>query len=211
MPVASALRALLGPIALHAFLGFAGFGLLGRLVVELSAGGGPVAAVGATSLSLLLTLLGFVGGAVHGAATGAERVTLDMEAELARWLASIDPGEGRALVPPVEVAALRGGYETTLDRLVDASIGRLPLPDFVFRFARERFRHYFVEDFLADFDEAGVTTIRFPELRDWAIARGVPYATAPVHLRLSLARRLVRGLGVLVAGGVLGWAVLAAV
>lgn len=79
-----------------------------------------------------------------------------------------------------------------------ATLGRVRLPGFLERFVRSRFRQAFVEDFIADCERRGVSTVGLTELRHWLSFRGLPLVTAPIHAQLRTWRTLLLlGLGVL--------------
>jgi hypothetical protein len=216
-PSTSLTRQLLGAALVHTLAHSVGAAVLLRASATIVTQGWPevgvLGALGAWSLIATYTAVGFAGGALLGALSGAAAGVHRIEREV-RGLIERPPPEGRhALLPSVPLSALEADYARVLDATVDGTLGRLPLPARLRRFVRARMRPPLVDDFLETARRTGRTSAGFPELRDWLLLRGLPWVTAPLLGPLRVWRSILAGglltlaalpLAVAVAAGLVG-------
>ncbi len=192
---------LLRTFVLSALVRVPAFGLVAGLVLFASwrilgrgLGENVIVAIGSWSMALVFFVAGAVLGAVVGLATSAERTLGVAEADLRAWLDRVDRTEGDRLFPAVETGRLREGYDRTVDALFEQSIGRIPMPRFARRLARDRFRRALLEDFLTDCEQRGVTSVGFTEVRDFMVKSALPVVTRPAHMQIRTWTVLAAGL-----------------
>jgi hypothetical protein len=183
---------------------------LGAQVLRFSAGAeGLLAGVGLWTVALALGLLGVVTGAVAGGVSAAGHAADRLQAGLAEWLLALPAGPGSEVLPPMPLEEARATYDRILDAMFDSTLGRVPLPGPVRRLLRRPFRQAVVEDFLEDCHRRELESVGYPELRNWLLARGLPWLMAPFRCQLRLWRALSRGVAGLALAVTLGLALLA--
>jgi hypothetical protein len=128
---------------------------------------------------------------------------------LAEWILALPAGPGAELLPPMTLDEAYGRYDAVVDHMFGATLGRVPMPGPLRRLLRRPFRQAVVEDFLRDCRTRGLQTVGYPELRNWLLARGLPYLLAPFRGQLRLWRVVTRGLAGLALAFTLGLALLA--
>ncbi len=200
------LRRLLADMALfvpsYAFVGLALLWAAARLLVGSWGDAGGIAVVGGWSLTGLYALLGAAGGAIAGAVEGCARTLAHVERHAEAWILDLPTDFARDLLPSVTVDELEGSRDTSLRRVADATVGRLPMPRLVRRLARERLRRALLDDFLATCRARGVSVVGHGELRNWLLARGLSRAIEPARAQLRVWRAATLGglgLAVLIA------------
>jgi hypothetical protein len=152
---------------------------------------------GSVSAAALAIGVGLVSGIFAGTASAARRTTDRLEAVLRDGLLGMDAGAGARVFPARRLADVRSGYEAILDAVTHSMFDRVPVPGWVHRLARRGLRQAPIEDFLAGCEARGVGEVGFTEIRNWAVAKGVPFALAPVRAKLRALHVL--GLGIAAA------------
>jgi len=156
-----------------------------RMIVD-SFGEGAFAAVGSWSVTTVLTLAGALLGAALALVRTADHVLDTAQVDLTGWFERLPRDDGARLFPSTELETLRKGYDGTLDAMFDATLGRLPMPRFVRRLARSRFRQAMVDDFLEQCEGKGVAVVGFSEVRDYVARRAIPVVARPAHVWIGL-------------------------
>jgi hypothetical protein len=152
------------------------------------------------SLRGLYALAGLSAGGLIGVLAAAARTISAVESGIRDRLQQWEPTEEGSSFPSLPLQQVRERYDQVTDQMFAGTLGRLPLPHFLERFVRARFRQAIIEDFLGDCERRGVTTIGFPELRQWLVTKGVPLVTAPTRGQLRTWRfLLLAGLSLLAA------------
>lgn len=149
---------------------------------------GVLAAIGTWSLRFVLGVLGVVAGVVAGLAGAAKRLLDGFEDLLRQRILALAARDDGRLFPAVATAEARGRYEAVLDRMIDEMLGRVRVPRFVRRLLRRGLEQSMVEEFLADCERRGVASIGVTEVRNWAIASGLPRALAPIRGQITIWR-----------------------
>jgi len=137
-------------------------------------------------------LLGLAAGGVIGLTLGVGRV-------LARVLADVRPAlqaESTRLATErggtlrIATSDLRQRWEHVADEAVARSVGavRVPGAGLVARLVRARLRHGVVDDFLAECEREGVTSVGPSEIGRWVAAQGPAYLLAPLYAQLWVLR-----------------------
>lgn len=190
----------IGTIVAHAIVGLTIFTVAGWLLVQGLGDSGLVGAVGSRSLALALVVVGLVGGAAVGVAVAGGRVLELVEEEFLQLLRRVTPEEAEGIFPSVPTARVRAAYDAAVGEVVGRTIEPLPAPAFLERRLERRFREALFEEFLADIEARGRSTIGFPEFVDWAARAGLPHATDPFHAQLRVYRlALLAALGLALA------------
>ena len=174
---------------------------VGARLLERSLGDSALGAIGAWSLTLIVTVSGVVLGSVLGLAMTGQKVLQTIEADIRGWLTSLPIGEGDRLVPRVHVQELRSRYDHVTEAMYRSTVGRIPLPGRLARAVHGRFRQVLVEEFLGDCAQRGVTSVGFPEARDFVLRKGLPIVTRPAHAQVrvwTVATLALLGVGVAV-------------
>ena len=188
-----------------AALGGIGLAVVARGHAAWLGSAGATTVFGGWTFAAAYALLGIALGAVIGLTIGIGRA-------LARVLADVRPA---LQAESARLAAERGGglriatselrqrWEHVADEAVARSIGavRVPGSGLVARLVRARLRHGMVDDFLAECEREGVTSVGPSEIGRWVAAQGPTYLLAPVYAQLWVWR--------VVAGVSVGAAVLA--
>jgi hypothetical protein len=169
--------------------------LLGLLLMMLAStllsrglGAGAVARTGAFSAGAILLIVGVIGGSLVGVTLAVDRILALVTREARDLFARLPVPLQDKLFPTMPLDDLRGRYDGVVQRAFDESIGRVPMPGFIRRFIRARFGPELVQDFMAECDRSATTTVKFPQLRDWMLARGIPYALAPLSMQARMWR-----------------------
>jgi len=177
----------------HAIVAAAVLWAAAQLMASRWADAGGLAALGGWSLTASYALLGGVGGAIAGAIAACARTLAHIERHTEAWILALPTDWGRDLLPEVPLDELEGRYDETLDRVTDATLGRLPVPRLVRRMAKSRLRQALLDDFLATCRERGVTVVGHGELRNWLLTRGLAYALEPARAQLRVWRAVTLG------------------
>lgn len=149
---------------------------------------GVLSAIGTWSLQLVLGVAGVVAGVVAGLAGAAKRLLDGFEDLLRQRVMSLAAKDEGRLFPAVATSEARAKYEAILDRMVDEMLGRVRVPRSVRRLLRRGLEQAMVEEFLADCERRGVASIGATEVRNWAIANGLPRALAPIRGQITIWR-----------------------
>jgi hypothetical protein len=149
---------------------------------------GVLAAIGTWSLRFVLGVFGVAAGVVAGLAGAAKRLLDGFEDLLRQRMLSLAAKDDGRLFPAVATSDARARYEAVLDRMIDEMLGRVRVPRFVRRLLRRGLERSMVEEFLADCERRGVAAIGATEVRNWAIANGLPRALAPIRGQITIWR-----------------------
>jgi hypothetical protein len=154
---------------------------------------GALTTIGALSLTFVLGVFGVIAGTVAGVAGSAKRLVDGFEDLLRQRVLAMVARDGGRLFPAVATPDLRERYEAVLDRMVDEMLGRLRVPRLVRRLIRRGLEQSLVDEFLTDCERRGVATIGVTEVRNWAIATGLPRALAPIRGQIAVWRIVALG------------------
>jgi hypothetical protein len=155
--------------------------------------------IGRSAFVAAYASVGLAGGAVLGVTLALSRVVGVVENRLCRWLDRLPVTPFERGVPVISVAALRGRYRLTVERLYGATVARLRLPAWIARRLRATFRLRLAEGLLPECERAGAEVIGFPQVRDWLLRTGISLGFQPLRRQLRMTRRLVLVLLVLLA------------
>ncbi|HSD49849.1 MAG TPA: hypothetical protein VLG48_00465 [Candidatus Methylomirabilis sp.] len=154
---------------------------------------GTWSVVAGWSLTGLYALAGLIGGGLVGTLAAAARTFSAIESGIRDRLQQWQPAQDSSTFPSLPLQQVRERYEQVMDQMYAGTLGRMRLPGFLERFVRSRLRQAIIEDFLADCQRRGMTTVGFPELRQWLVTKGLPLVTAPVHTQLGMGRLVLLG------------------
>lgn len=155
--------------------------------------GSVVFAIGAWSLRFAMGTAGVLTGSIAGLAGAAKRLVDGFEDLLRSRMMALTTSEGDRLFPAVTTAGARDRYESLLDRMLEEMLGRVRVPGMVRRLLRRGLEQSLVDDFLADCERRGIASIGVTEVRNWAIATGLPYALRPLRGQIAVWRILSLG------------------
>ena len=170
---------------------------------------GATTVFGGWSFAAAYLLLGLAaGGAIglsFGIGRGLARVLADVRPALQAESARLAAERGGAL--RIATSELRQRWEHVADAAVARSIGAVHVPGagLVARLVRARLRHGVVDDFLAECEREGVTSVGPSEIGRWIAAQGPTYLLAPVYAQLWVLR--VGASVLMVAAAVAPWLV----
>jgi hypothetical protein len=155
--------------------------------------------IGRSSFVAAYAGVGLAGGAAVGVTLALSRVLGVVESRLCRWLDRIPAALFERSVPAISVAALRGRYRLTVERLYGATVARLRLPAWIARRLHAAFRFRLADGLLPECERTGADVVGFAQVRDWLVRTGISLGFRPVRSQLRTARRLVLVLLVLLA------------
>jgi hypothetical protein len=147
--------------------------------------------IGRSAFVIAYAGAGLAGGAAVGVTLALSRAVRVAERRLGRWLARLPATRFEGSLPAISVAALRGRYRWTVERLYGATVARLGLPAWIARRLRAAFRFRRAEGLLPECERTGAEVIGFPQVRDWLLSRGISLGFQPVRSRLRMTRQVI--------------------
>lgn len=155
------------------------------------------------SLTATSVFLGLLGGGLIGMFSSAKKTLHQLEEQLRGWFLQLPSGSYDHEQPPRTVQEVRSHYGTMLREALAATIGRVPLPRFVFRLIRSKMEQAILDDFIASLEQRGASHVGSHEFRNWMLTKGLSLGLEPTYKQLSFWRYLIVGLlGVFLAGSV---------
>jgi hypothetical protein len=155
--------------------------------------------IGQSSFVATYAAVGLAGGAVVGVTLALSRMVGVVESRLRRWLDHSPVAPSERSLPVISVAALRGRYRLTVERLYGATVARLGLPAWIARRIHAMFRVRLAVDLLPECERTGAEAIDLSQVRNWLVTTGIALEFHPVRRRLTMTRQLVLALLVLLA------------
>jgi hypothetical protein len=155
------------------------------------------------SLAATSIFIGLVGGGLIGMLSSVKKALHQLEEQLRWWFHQLPPGSQEHNQPPRSIQEVRSHYASILGQALAATIGRVPLPGFVFRLIRSKMEQVILDDFIASLKQRGVSHVGSQEFRNWMLTKGLSLGLEPTYHTLSFWQYVIMGLlGVFLAGTV---------
>lgn len=167
-------------------------------------GEGAWLTIGSWSLFAAYVLVGLVGGIAAGLLSAAHRTLDTVEAALHAGLRHLPAFTQNPGYEPFSLDEARTHYTALLDRILNQTLGYLPLPAWLEGMIRSSIHDTMVADFITLCRERGLTRVPPQEFRNWVLAKGATLALSPLRDQMSLWQYALFGLiGLLAAGALL--------
>lgn len=153
------------------------------------------------SLTATSIFIGLVGGGLIGMLSSVKKALHELEEQLRWWFHQLPPGSQDQDQPPRSIQEVRSQYESIMGQALAATIGRVPLPGFLFRLIRSKMEQAILDDFIASLERRGVSHVGSHEFRNWMLTKGLSLGLEPTYNQLSFWRYIIMGLlGIFLAG-----------
>lgn len=166
-------------------------------------GQGTWLTIGAWSMLILYLMVGFAGGIAAAVLFAAHRTLDTFESALHAGISRLPAFKQNPGREPLSLDEARVHYATHLDRLLNQTLGYVPLSRWLDGMVRSSIHEAIVADFITLCRERGLTRIPPQDFRNWLLAKGVTLALSPLHDQMSLWQYTLFGLIGLLAGGAL--------
>ena len=141
--------------------------------------------IGSWTLLLLYTIVGLVGG-VAAAILSAVRRALDaLESTLHAGLSQLPAFTRTSEREPLSLDDARVHYGVLVDRLLNHTLGYIPLPGWLHGKVRSWIQDAIVGDFITLCRERGLTRVPPQDFRNWLLTKGATLALSPLHDQIS--------------------------
>jgi hypothetical protein len=159
--------------------------------------------IGGWTLLLLYTIVGLAGGVAAAILSAVHRALDTLESALHAGLRQLPALTQAAEREPLSLDEARVHYGVLVDRLLNHTLGYVPLPGWLYGKVRSWIQDAVVGDFITLCRERGLTRVPPQDFRNWLLAKGASLALSPLHDQISLWQYALSALIIFLAVGAL--------